>query len=224
MLRKKKKSEDRAATPQVSPSADATVEKPASVADIADPPAPVPAPEAKPKAGPGRPATKPHCLRCGKRIERCRCKDGALLSETVTRATVEAQKRAAEPLGREEAEQLLRVMCWALGIAESSVAALFTKLTWDEAEEVWSFTEEDIAALLPPAHKVLAKYAHKIPTWLRDLRDEMMLAMAVVNVHRAKASHAAELIAAKEKAKSAERKPQLVERKPSEEIAREATA
>lgn len=222
MLRKKKKTE--ADTPQVSPSADTAAEKPTSGADTA-PSASVPVPEVKPKAGPGRPATKPHCLRCGKRLERCRCKDGALFSETVERATVEAQKRAAEPLGREEAEQLLRVMCWMLGIVESSAAALLTKLTWNEAEEVWSFTEEDITALLPPAHRVLAKYAHKIPAWLRDLRDEMMLAMAIVEVHRAKGSRAAELIAAKEKAKSAERKPQLVEKKEQrEEMAREATA
>ncbi len=131
------------------------------------PPAPATSKAAE-KPGPGRPATRPHCLRCSKRIERCKCKDGALLAGEVKSAVAEARKREAEPLSKEEAEQILRVLCWGLGVAESAAAAMLTKLNWDEAEEAYSFSEADVAALLPPAHKVLAKYAAKLPSWIRD--------------------------------------------------------
>lgn len=184
------------------PQADTPSALPSSSPALSVSPAAVEA-AAAPKAGPGRPATRPHCLRCGKRVERCKCKDGVLLPGSVTRAVDEARKREAAPLEREEAEQILRMLCWALGIGESVIAAMATKLTWNEAEEVYSFTEEDISALLPPAHRVLAKYAAKFPSWIRDYHDEMMLAMALYGVERGKSVHAGELLERKRLASQA---------------------
>lgn len=170
---------------------------------------PGPAEAGREKSGPGRPATRPHCLRCSKRLERCKCKDGALLPGQVERAVAEARKRETVPLDREEAEQILRFLCWGLGVAESAAAAALTKLTWDEAEEFFSFSEADIAALLPPAHKVLAKYAAKLPSWIRDYRDEFALALAFYAVEKQKGARASEFLERKS-AKLPGARPQLV--------------
>lgn len=172
-------------------------------------PAPAVSKPAEKQPGPGRPATRPHCLRCSKRLERCKCKDGSLLTAKVVRAVDEARKRETLPLSKDEAEQILRFLCWGFGIAESAAAAMMTNLTWDEAEGVYSFSEEDVAALLPPAHKVLAKYAARLPSWIRDYRDEMALAMALYGVEKRKASAAAAILQSKT-AKLPAPRPQIV--------------
>ena len=171
----------------------------------ATPAAPPVAPSATPaaaavlvaKPGPGRPPTRPHCLSCGKRIERCKCKDGATLPIEVTKAVEENKKKEVVPLGADEAEQILRFLVWGLGIVESSAAALMTKLTWDEAEDVYSFSEKDIEALLPPAHRVLAKHIAKLPSWIRDYRDEFQLAIVFYGIQKQKYQAAAEILAKK---------------------------
>lgn len=131
-----------------------------------------------------------------------------MLPGQVQRAVEDAKKRETLPLSSDEAEQILRFLCWGLGIAESAAAALITKLSWDEAEEIYSFTEADVAALLPPAHKVLAKYAAKLPAWLRDYRDEMALGIAFYSVQKQKAAAATELLDRKAAVKPT--RPQLV--------------
>lgn len=132
---------------------------------------------------------------------------------------VDLVKKAEIPeLNQEEAEQIVRFLVWFLGVAESSAAALVTKLTWDEAEEIYSWSEQDVAAVLPPAHKVLKKHIAKLPAWIRDYRDEMQLGMALYQVHKQKISAANELLA--KKAAPPASRPQLV---PSAEKAREAT-
>src|SRR6185437_2885773 len=71
--------------------------KPDAAASLAPTPAASALPSSSaastPKPGPGRPATRAHCLRCAKRIERCSCKDGVLLPVEVHRAVDEAKKR-----------------------------------------------------------------------------------------------------------------------------------
>lgn len=174
------------------------------------------------KPGPGRPATRAHCLRCAKRVERCACKEGVLLPAEVHRAVDLAKKAEIPALGAEESEQIVRFLVWFLGVAESSAAAMITKLTWDEAEEIYSWSEKDVAAVLPSAHKVLAKHISKLPSWIRDYRDEMQLGMALYQIHKQKISAANELLA--KKSAPAPSRPQIVP-SASAEIpkAREAT-
>lgn len=192
------------------PAADA--EKPAPASQPAQPAAPspaapspaVPAKETieatKPVASSrpvGRPATKPHCLKCGKRLERCQCKDGAQLAAEVAAAAEEAKKKSeVKPIDCDEAEQILRFFCWVLGMGESAIAAMLAKIPWEQAEEAYSYTEDDIARLLPPAHRILAKYAYKLPAWIRDYRDEFALAIAFQAVQRAKQERLAAVIVA----------------------------
>lgn len=173
-----------------------------------------------PKAGPGRPATRAHCLRCAKRVERCACKEGVLLPAEVHRAVDEAKKRDIPELGQEESEQIVRFLVWFLGVGESAAAGMLTKLTWDEAEEIYSWSEDEIRAVLPSAHKVLAKHISKLPAWLRDYRDEMTLGMALYNVHKQKFAAQNELLAKKSAPAPAPR-PQIVA---STEKSREVSA
>lgn len=140
-----------------------------------------------------------------------------MLPVEVHRAVDDAKKRDVPELGKEEAEQIVRFLVWFLGVAESAAAAAVTKLTWDEAEEIYSWDEADVAAVLPPAHKVLAKHISKLPSWLRDYRDEMALGMALYGVHKKKIAAQNELLA--KKAAPAPSRPQIV---PSAEKAREA--
>lgn len=158
------------------------------------------APKEKPKAGPGRPPSRPHCLKCGRRVEKCRCKDGSLLPAEVV-AAAEEKKRAETPFTAEDAEQIVRIFCWLAGIGESAAAALLARVPLGKAEEIFSFSEEDIRQLVPPAHRVLAKYIARLPAWFRDNRDEFALCMALYNVHRPKLDRLAELRAEQEKSR-----------------------
>ena len=218
MLSKKRKLEKSIAAdpPAVTPPAPATADPPAVT-----PPAPAAAPSQIAKPGPGRPPTRPHCLSCGKRIERCKCKDGATLPVEVTKAVEEAKKKEVVPLGAEESEQILRFLVWGLGIVESSAAALMTKLTWDEAEEAYSFDEKDVQALLAPAHRVLAKHIAKLPSWVRDYRDEFQLAIVFYRIQKEKYQAAAEILARKAPPAMPAARPQIVD---TPEKAREASA
>lgn len=120
-----------------------------------------------------------------------------MLPAEITKAVEENKKKEVVPLGAEEAEQILRFLVWGLGVVESSAAALMTKLTWDEAEEAYSFDEKDVEALLPPAHRVLAKHISKLPSWVRDYRDEFQLAIVFYRIQKAKYQAAAEILARK---------------------------
>lgn len=131
-----------------------------------------------------------------------------MLPVEVHRAVDEAKKREIPELGKEEAEQIVRFLVWFLGVAESAAAAAVTKLTWDEAEEIYSWDEADVAAVLPPAHKVLAKHISKLPSWLRDYRDEMALGMALYGVHKKKIAAQNELL--EKKASPAPSRPTIV--------------
>ena len=164
------------------------------------------------KPGPGRPPSRPQCLRCHKRVERCKCKEGALLSPQLEKAAAEEQAPAETPLAKDEAETILRFCLWLLGIGQSGIAAVVSTLTWDEAQECWSFDDSDVEKLLPAAHRVLAKHAKRIPAWLRNNGDEIALLMALYNVEQAKAARAQALIDTKMKR---ELRPSPREEKPA---------
>ena len=149
------------------------------------------------KAGPGRPKKHAHCLRCARRIERCKCKAGPLLAAAVAKAAEKIHTEAQPTISKDAAEQMLRIFLWALGVTESAIAGFVSGLTWSEAEECWNFTEEDVKALLPGASKILAKYAPKFPSILRDHLDEWMFCVALYNVHKEKYRAQCEMLAKK---------------------------
>lgn len=108
-------------------------------------------------------------------------------------------------MDRAQAEQLLRMALFILGIAESGIAAVVSSLTWDEAQQIWSYNEKEVEILLPATHKVLAKYAHKLPDFLTRFSDEIALGFVFMQVTQAKANRSAAAIAQKHARKESEK-------------------
>lgn len=149
------------------------------------------------QAGPGRPPKRPRCLRCGRKLHLCKCAKGALLAKQVEQAVETVESAPKNKFTTAEAEQILRMALYALGIVESGIAAIVSRMSWNEAQQVWSYDEKEVALLLPPAAKVLAKYADKLPVLFTKYRDEMALAWTFLQVTNAKISRSVEIIAKK---------------------------
>lgn len=171
------------------------------------------------QAGPGRPPKKPRCLRCGRKLHLCKCSKGSLLAKQVEQAVEQAESSPKNKFSKEEAEQILRMALYCLGLVESGIASVVSRMTWNEAQQVWSYDEKEVALLLPPATRVLAKYADKIPVLFTKYKDEMALAWALMQVTNAKITRSVEVIAKRAASETAAHSKREESREKSESAA-----